>query len=215
MIIGVETVPLQSALCKVAGIPVHYLPQPVEPSTDHGPPTSDRRSSIAITMACYGAARHEKGSDLLQSAIALYLETHPKSRAKFTIQWVEDFNDENGKDGDQVAKLGEERSREFISHYFRDGEYDQRLLQTSVMLLPYRLSSYRLRGSRVVIEAMVNGIPVVATCGTTLAEQAEKFGWVVLCEDENIYSLVTALETMERNYESLVAKARERQPLAQ
>ena len=35
VIIGVETVPLQSALCKVAGIPVHYLPQPVESSTDH------------------------------------------------------------------------------------------------------------------------------------------------------------------------------------
>ena len=104
---------------------------------------------------------------------------------------------------------------EFISHYFRDGEYVQRLLQTSVMLLPYRLSSYRLRGSRVVIEAMVNGIPVVATCGTALAEQAEKFGAAVLCEDGDIYSIVAALEMVERNYDSLTAKARERRPLAQ
>jgi glycosyltransferase involved in cell wall biosynthesis len=83
-----------------------------------------------------------------------------------------------------------------------------------VMLLPYRLSSYRLRGSRVLIEAMVNGTPVVVTRGTTMADQAERFGVAVLCDDDNVESLVAAIETAERNYESLVASAYERQAKA-
>jgi glycosyltransferase involved in cell wall biosynthesis len=101
-----------------------------------------------------------------------------------------------------------------VDRYFAEGEYAQRLAGTQVLLLPYRCSSYTLRVSRVVIEAMVHGLPVVATRGTTLAEQAEAFGAAVLCEDENVESLVAAMETMERNFEALAATAREQQAKA-
>jgi hypothetical protein len=43
----------------------------------------------------------------------------------------------------------------------------------------------------------------VATRGTTLASQAEEFGAVVLCEDGNVESLVTAIGEMERRYHDL------------
>jgi glycosyltransferase involved in cell wall biosynthesis len=75
------------------------------------------------------------------------------------------------------------------------------------MLLPYRVSSYGLRGSRVVIEAMVNGIPVVATNGTTLAAQAAEFGAVLGCEDGSAESLCAAIATAERNYPELRTRA--------
>jgi len=209
-IIGVETAPLRKALSQLAGIGVRYLPQPVEPL-----PHRSTAPQKQLLFACYGAARHEKGSDILQSAIAHYLQGHPQSRATFAIQWIEDFLDETGKAVTRSPFLLKDGRVEFITHYFQDGEYLHRLSQTGAMLLPYRLSSYRLRGSRVVLEAMVNGIPVVATRGTTLAEHAEQFGAAVLCEDSNVKSLVAAIETVERNYESLAAKAREQQTLAQ
>ncbi len=206
VIIGVETRPLQKALSHVAGIPVRYLPQPVEPmSPDSTAPKSE------LLFACYGLARHEKGSDVLQSAIARYLEIHPQARVKFAIQWLDDFNDETGRLVTKLAALLKDNRVEYITHHFRDGEYLQRLAQTGVMLLPYRLSSYRLRGSRVLIEAMVNGIPVVATRGTTLAQQAEEFGAMEWCEDENIGSLVAAIEKTEQNYSAMAAKASDRQ----
>ena len=93
------------------------------------------------------------------------------------------------------------------SSLFQDGEYLQRLSNTSVLLLPYRLSAYRLRGSRVAIEVMVNGIPLVAMRGTTLAEKAGAIRRVSLLRGENVESLMKAIETVERNYEALVVKA--------
>jgi glycosyltransferase involved in cell wall biosynthesis len=209
VVIAVETMALQKALSQLAGVQVRYLPQPVELLVEN-PATPQSE----LLLACYGAARHEKGSDLLQSAIAYYLQARPQTRSRFAIQWIEDFYDENGK---MVAKspiLSKDGRVEFITRYFRNGEYAQRLSNTSILLLPYRLSSYRLRGSRVLIEAMVNGIPVVATRGTTLAEQAEQFGAAVLCENENVDNLVAAIEIAERDYETLAVKARERRAAA-
>ena len=209
VIIGVETGTLQKALSQVAGISVHYLPQPVEPVAQ-----VSAANENTLLFACYGAARHEKGSDILQAAIARYFQIHPRSRARFAIQWIDDFHDEAGRLAAKLPELMQDDRVEFITHYFRDGEYFHRLSQTSVMLLPYRLSSYQLRGSRVVIEAMINGIPVVATRGTTLAQQAEEFGAAVFCEDGNLESLVTAIETAEHNYETLVVTAHRRKAQA-
>jgi glycosyltransferase involved in cell wall biosynthesis len=211
VVIGVETEALAEALSHVAGIPVRSLPQPVEALPEIFPmPSSDK----ALRFACYGAARHEKGSDLLQSAIAQYLKEHPETCMQFVIQWVDDFLDESGRKITKSPYLLKDRRVEFITHYFHDGEYQRRLSQTDVIVLPYRLSSYALRGSRVLLEALVNGIPVITTRGTTLAQQAESTGANVLCEDGSVESLVTALGEMEREYEHLKIKASARKASA-
>jgi glycosyltransferase involved in cell wall biosynthesis len=82
------------------------------------------------------------------------------------------------------------------------------------MLLPYRLSSYRLRGSRVIMEAMVNGIPVIATGGTTLAGALETFGAGLICEDGRPESLAQAIQEMETRYEELSRAAQARRQAA-
>jgi glycosyltransferase involved in cell wall biosynthesis len=82
------------------------------------------------------------------------------------------------------------------------------------MLLPYRCSSYGLRVSRVIIEAMVNGIPAVATNGTTLSSQAAEFGAVIGCEDGSVESLCAAIATIERDYPKLRLRAMEQVPRA-
>jgi glycosyltransferase involved in cell wall biosynthesis len=195
VIIGVETIPLRDAFSRVAGIQVQYLPQPVAVFAK-----GVRKKNEKLLFGCYGPARYEKGSDVVVAAIEAFLRKHPDSHAKFAVQWLEDFSLPDGRIFGISPALKQNPKVEIIHHFFRDGEYAQRLEQTDVAVLPYRLSSYGLRGSRVLIEAMVHGIPVVVTSGTTLAKQAEEFGAAALCEDEDIESLVIAIRQMEQNY---------------
>jgi glycosyltransferase involved in cell wall biosynthesis len=177
-----------------------------------------------IVFGCYGAARWEKGSDVLQAATRLVLQkaetlkseklktldsgrstldSTPKGTAldtrhstldtlHFAIQWVEDFRDGEGNLVSIDPWLREHPQVEVIGRYFEGDEYERRLAATDVMVLPYR-SPYRLRVSRVVIEAMLNGMPVIATRGTTLFEQAEEYGVVVGCEEGSAESLARAI----------------------
>jgi glycosyltransferase involved in cell wall biosynthesis len=105
---------------------------------------------------------------------------------------VEDFRDGEGNLISIDPWLREHPQVEVIGRYFEGDEYERRLAQTDVMVLPYR-KPYQLRVSRVVIEAMLNGMPVIATRGTTLFEQAEEYGVVVGCEEEDADSLVEAM----------------------
>ena len=102
---------------------------------------------------------------MLVAAVAEYCRRYPDSRVKFVLQSV---------DGDEKLWrwLKENPKVQLIPNYFNNGEYARQLVETDVLLLPYRRSSYGLRVSRVVIEAMVHGIPVVATRGTTIEDQA-------------------------------------------
>ena len=202
VIIGVETIPLRDAFIRVTGIPVQYLPQPVAVFAKGA-----RKKDGELLFGCYGPARYEKGSDVLVAAIDVFLRKYPDSRAKFAVQWLEDFLLPNGRMSAIPPALKQDPRVEIIRHFFCDGEYAQRLGDTAVAILPYRLSSYGLRGSRILIEAMVHGIPVVVTRGTTLAKQAEEFEAALLCEDENIESLVGAMRQMEENYDVLQSLA--------
>ena len=200
--IGVETVPLQKALSQVAAIPVRYLPQPVEPFAGNTPDQLEE-----MLLGSYGPARHEKGSDILMAAIEKFLESYPDSRTRFAVQWLNGFALPDGKHSELPRKLEQHPRVEIIRRFFDNGEYGRRLSQTQAVVLPYRLSSYRLRGSRVAIEAMVHGIPMVATRGTAPAQQAEQFGAVVLCEDENVGSLVQAIHMIQQNFAALKERA--------
>ncbi len=176
---------------------------------DSGRSALDSKTSAKpIVFGCYGAARWEKGSDVLQAAIRLVLqkaETLKSEKLKkldarrstldslhFAIQWVEDFRDLEGNLVSIDPWLREHPQVEVIGRYFQGDEYERRLAETDVMVLPYR-SPYRLRVSRVVIEAMIHGMPVIATKGTTLFEQAEEYGVVVGCEEGNAASLARAI----------------------
>jgi glycosyltransferase involved in cell wall biosynthesis len=196
VILGAETEPMREALMRMTGVPFTYFPHPVAPGGEQGAGSKERHISSTITMASYGSARYEKGSDLLVAAVDEFCRRYPDSRVRFVLQSVDgDANFWEHLKGNPKVRL--------IPDYFADGEYAQRLQETDVLLLPYRRSSYALRVSRVVIEAMVHGIPVVATRGTTLAEQAEEFGAAVLCEDENAESLVAAMHDLEQRFDEL------------
>jgi glycosyltransferase involved in cell wall biosynthesis len=205
VIIGVETIPLRDAFSQVAEIPVRYLPQPVAVFAK-----GEVKKNDELLFGCYGPARYEKGSDVLAAAIEAFLRKYPDSRTKFAVQWLEDFSLPDGRMSGIPPALKQDPRIEIIRHFFHDGEYADRLDHTDVVILPYRLSSYLLRGSRVLIEAMVHGLPVVVTSGTSLAKQAEEFGAAVVCQDRDIQSLTEAIRVAERNFPALKARARER-----
>jgi glycosyltransferase involved in cell wall biosynthesis len=77
------------------------------------------------------------------------------------------------------------------------------------MILPYR-RPYRLRVSRVVIEAMNLGMPVITTRGTTLLDQAEEFGAALACEEDSVDNVVKAILIAIQEFDSLrdTAKAK-------
>jgi glycosyltransferase involved in cell wall biosynthesis len=118
---------------------------------------------------------------------------------RFAIQWVEDFRDGEGNQISIDPWLKNHPQVEVIGRYFLGNEYERRLAATDVMVLPYR-SPYRLRVSRVVIEAMIHGMPVIATEGTTLFEQAEEHGVVVGCEEGSAESLARAILKFAEQY---------------
>ena len=208
VVLGAETHEMKTAAANAFGVPFTYFPHPVSSPFSS---TSTASAPPPLIMACYGQARHEKGSDLLIRAIETYLKRHPESSTRFVFQWIEDFCDTDGRIIQLSESLKKNPRVEIVNRFFEVGEYAKRLAWTQVLLLPYHCSSYGLRVSRVAIEAMGNGIPVVATRGTTLAEQARQFGSAVLCEEDDEESLVAAIETAEQHYESLAVRARQMQ----
>jgi len=221
-------VPVSESLIRFADGPAEAL--------DAGRSTLDTEASASpIVFGCYGAARWEKGSDIFQEAIKLILsnevssgecrvasvedKAEPVTRdslpataagrpLRFAIQWVEDFRDREGNLVSIGPLLREHPQVEVIGRYFEGDEYERCLAQTDVMVLPYR-SPYRLRVSRVVIEAMLNGMPVIATCGTTLFEQAEEYGVVVGCDEGDAESLAGAMLEVAESFVMLRAEAEE------
>jgi glycosyltransferase involved in cell wall biosynthesis len=202
VVLGAETESMTEALTSLTGTPFRYFPHPVTPLAE----ADESEGSVPsqhIVMAAFGGARHEKGEDVLISAIDEYTHRYTSTQAKFVLQHA-------GGRSDEWQKLDRRPNVSLISRYFESGEYAEHLHKAGVLLLPYRRSSYALRVSRMAVEAMVNGIPMVVTRGTTLASQAERYGAAVLCADEDSISLIQAIRECEQRYEQLCALARSR-----
>ena len=201
------------------------------PANSNSPPGT---SALPIVFGCYGAARWEKGSDIFLKAIRLVLQKAEKLKSldprpsaldsslaataagrplRFAIQWVEDFRDDSGNLVSIDPWLLEHPQVEVIGRFFEGDEYERRLAATDVMVLPYR-KPYRLRVSRVVIEAMLNGMPVIATRGTTLFEQAEEYGVFIGCEEGSAESLAEAILKAAENFEMMRVSAMQRSTTA-
>jgi len=207
VVLAAETIPMADALTSLTGIRFLYLPHPVEVGEAVRTVSSSMQAADEpLVVGCYGAARWEKGSDLLQGAIAKILQAYPDINAKFVFQWIEDFADEEGR----VIKLNEKLLHhpkvDVLRDYFAGDGYERQLALTNIMSLPYR-TPYKLRVSRVVIEAMIMGIPVVTASDTTLNQQAGQFGLDVTCEQNSVDSLADAIVSAIADYPSLKEKA--------
>ena len=208
VVLGAETRPMAKALSDVTGVPFTYLPHPVESPANS---SSDSIEDIAkkkrsILFGAYGAARADKGSELLQRAVRQLLEQSPEMPARFALQWITDFRDEHGNVVSCDPWLRDHPKVEVIDEYFVGGRYREQLSKTDVLLLPYG-KDYRLRVSRVVIEALAQGKPVVVASGTTLEDQGCEFGASVAFDNKSVDSLVQALREAVANFAKLDHRA--------
>jgi len=213
VILGVESQTMKEAGETAFGVPFVYIPQNIPHSCEVLPILQPAGSGY-ITMACYGPARHEKGSDILVAAIKLYLERFPDSPTCFVFQWMEDFDAPKGVPARIPDMLFNHPRVEIIRQLLPPDLMIRHLAATQVLLLPYRESSYGLRGSRVVVEAMVHGLPMITTEGTTLHRQMQEHGAGLVCKDGDAESLAAGIREMELRYAEFKKKACERQPAA-
>jgi glycosyltransferase involved in cell wall biosynthesis len=206
VILGTETRSMQNALTTLCGLPFIYLPHPVEFDANAMP----AQGSDQLLIGHYGSARHEKGSDLFQAASMIWLQRNPDANVHFIMQWLEDFHDNGGNLIQKDPKLVANSRFKFIDHYFDpNGGYLRQVAATNIMILPYR-EAYRFRLSRVVIETMLAGIPVVSSLSTTLHEQATEHGANIGIQMDSVESLVKGIDEAVNNYTQLVIKARDK-----
>jgi polysaccharide pyruvyl transferase WcaK-like protein len=134
------------------------------------------------------------------------LETNPDIPAKFCFQWLGDFTNEVGEVVRLDPWLKNHPKVQVIQNPFGDGQYSRQLSKTGAMILPYR-SPYRLRVSRVIIEAMLYGMPTISTSETTLCEQSQEFGCGISCVENDVNELVYAIQKVVEDFELLQQKA--------
>lgn len=207
VILAAETMPMAHALTQLTGVPFRYLPHPVEvPIRMQAAGCANLSEGAPLIVGCYGAARWEKGSDILQAAIARILAEKPDINARFVFQWLGNFQDDRGQEVCLDERLLKHPRVEVMRDYFTGNGYEEQLARTNIMALPYR-SPYKLRVSRVVIEAMIMGMPVVTSADTTLNQQACQFGIDITCEQNNADSLAKAITTTLEQYAEHKRKA--------
>jgi len=210
---AVETEGAKREFESISGLPFHLYPHPV-PMAENPPPMATSAASTPHTFACYGFARYEKGSDLLKESIGQLIESNAVPEVNFRVQWLESFQLPSGETclpGDQLTN---HPRVEVIDKTFDSAEYAQLLGTTSLMILPYRNEAYHARLSRVAIEAICSGIPLIYTPHGWLEEITQKYGAGVRMTDESPTALTAAIKTAAQNYAELRTAAEQRSPLA-
>lgn len=208
--LAVETPAAQSEFGQLVKRPVKLLHHPVDFPESWEP--KQRVHTGVRRFVCPGFARAEKGSDVLQDAIRLGREQLSTLNAVFVFQWK--------IDGEfQRADLATERRDEELE---RAGlvEYEDKVLSghdyweflgdSDLLILPYRCDPYTTRLSRVTIEAMQVGRPIIYPKGSWLEFAIEQDGVGLGFEDGSANSLLMTIKEAAAQLDELKERALEK-----
>jgi len=170
--------------------------------------------SEPFTFGCLGPARLEKGVDLFQEAIRIFLATCPEANVRFVIQWNHPIHLEDGSLLAVDPLLADDPRVAILNQEMDSAAYEAALLDLDCMVLPYRRASYAARISGVAVEAASAGIPLIFTENTWVADLVETCGVGIALRDEDVSDLVRALIETYRSREELSRQARARAPEA-
>ncbi len=163
-------------------------------------PSATRDPAAPLLFACVGPARFEKGIDVLQQAIALYLSAPAVPPARFAIQWPQPIEDAAGAPYPPDPALAASGQVDFIEQPLDSAAYGALLARTDCMVLPYRRSSYFARISGVAVEAVTGGIPVITTRDTWTADLVAQSGAGIAVDDGDAQGLAAAMADLARDY---------------
>ena len=182
----------------LAGLTPVVFPSPrvAPPAT----PSKPRDPAAPLLFACLGPARFEKGIDVLQRAIALYLADPVAPPARFAIQWPTPIEDAAGAPYPPAPALIASGRVDVLTEPLDSADYDALLGRTDCMVLPYRRSSYFARISGVAVEAVTGGIPVITTRDTWTADLIANSGAGIVVDDGDAAGLAAAMAGLARDY---------------
>lgn len=167
-----------------------------------------------IVFGSYGFARHEQGSDLLQEAVARFLETDPHANVRFHIYWPNEGFLVDGKHIDANTVL--EATGKVVFYRSKVSKEDTlRLMEeTDWILLPYRKDSYAKRSSLLATDAICLGLPGIFTEGTFLQFLFEEYGAGFSIKDADVDGIVAAIRKAVADAERYGERARQKRDKA-
>ena len=190
--LAVESYKMKLQYEALAGVPFNLVPHVV-----HLPPVVKKNEEAEeYTIGCFGAARYDKGLDILDRAIEIFLNEMPSSNVKFIVQWSRPYHLPGGSEVSPSEFLRNSPHVELIETDFDSSAYFQHLCQVDAMVLPYRKFFYFTKLSRVAIDSAIAGRPFVFPTGTWMEDFAGSFGAGVSFEPENAASLAAALKSL-------------------
>jgi glycosyltransferase involved in cell wall biosynthesis len=168
---------------ELTGIRFEVLPHPSlvgtspgEPSRNDNPDRGAKSNPIQLILP--GPARYEKGVDRLLEAIRELGADTELPYLQFIFQWSQPFLLPDGAElgPDDVEKFGSERiTFRTIRSPLSSDDYQRLLVESDVVILPYRIEGYFSRISGVAVEAMLLGKPLLFTKNTWVDSISRQF----------------------------------------
>jgi glycosyltransferase involved in cell wall biosynthesis len=155
------------------GLAVQTLPIPHNLDATIAAPTISEGRPACVTYL--GNARTEKGFHFLPDAVAsLHAKYLKTGRLRFVLQANSHLSLEEGVIAAARRKLsiyGSDQVR-LINRVLSQTDFQELLLQSDLVLLPYEAACYRRRSSGVLVQALVSGVPVIVPEATWLSDAA-------------------------------------------
>ncbi len=200
----------QEWLTNFFGWPFTLLPHPVECAASQ-PTALGRRGAHFVAL---GFARPDKGSDILQESIASVLGHEGFEDIRFTLQWGdESMFGSRAMPKHPIAVSSPQVT--YVDSVLSAQQVADLLEQADVVVLPYRNSAYYARLSRVAVEAVSYGLPVIYPRNSSIGEIVDGHGAGIEFEDGEPASLSSAIVRAAANLDQIKASAHQRRAAAQ
>ncbi|WP_207476514.1 glycosyltransferase family protein [Arenibaculum pallidiluteum] len=190
---------LSRYLENLAGVAVRQLPMPIIFPAE---PARARTPGEPLTFAYLGEPRLEKGFDALVRAL---VENRGRSALplRFVIQ-TSGIQDAGFIDGLRRALPSDILVNETVS----TERYWQLMGAADALLLPYEPAAYELRSSRILVEAVGLGKPVLVTAGTWLDKELDHLGGTGVRAENTPAAVWDGIRRLAEGYDALAAGAR-------
>lgn len=189
----------------LSGIPFRTYPHP---RTIKNMPERDSRTikDKCIVISALGPPRYEKGSDLIIGTVCKLIKYTPQLPVRFVLHWNKTNVLHEGNEISIPDEIKEAGNVEIIWNNMSSQEYQKRIDETDLMLLPYRRHEYHDKLSGVAIEAFQSGASCICISNTWIEDCMNEVGSGISIKEESVDSLTLGiLEYIENNekYKSL------------
>lgn len=192
----------------MTGLSIHVLPIP---HTQHIAAQYHRETDQPVNLISLGPPNHEKGFDVLVSAIRRLVVRNQLGGLLFTLHIHRHLETHESREWRRILEQLPAANIRLIDRFLSDEEYYRELEKADIVLLPYGRDKYYADTSGLFTEALATAKPIVVTDGTWMSAQLEKYGAGIMFRDHDVNDLARAILEARDNYPRLAQQARARQ----